>query len=284
MFDNFVLRELDKGKIAGYTWPLENPDKVVCIIHGIGEYGGRFDRVAEEFRKKNVAVLSMDLRGHGISMNKKGHCAPRVSVLEDITELIKYAQKKYPGIPVILYGHSMGGNIVLDYRCRGGLNGQLAGYIITAPWIRLVRPLPAPLVGAVTLMKKVKPDLTIGSAVDESKLGHPDKVKPYSTNPMVHNMISMETAYDGYKIGLALENGTHTDNGRAHDIPTLLMHGSEDAICDVEGSRIIAEHALETQQNVQYIEWPGLYHEIHNGGPDSTGDEVIETIVNWVTE
>ena len=62
-----------------------DPEKVICIVHGIGEYGGRFDRVAEAFREKNMAVLAFDLRGHGKSLGKRGHCAPRKDVLSDVS-------------------------------------------------------------------------------------------------------------------------------------------------------------------------------------------------------
>ena len=34
-------------------------------------------------------------------------------------------------------------------------------------------------------------------------------------------------------------------------------------------------------ENIEYIEWSGLYHEIHNGGPQSRGDEVIAKAVEW---
>ena len=77
MYDKFVLRNLEEGIIRGYSWHLEDPEKVICIVHGIGEYGGRFDRVAEAFRDKNMAVCALDLRGHGESLGKRGDCAPR---------------------------------------------------------------------------------------------------------------------------------------------------------------------------------------------------------------
>ena len=119
MYRNYVLRKLKDGIINGYLWDVNEPDKVICIVHGIGEYGGRFDRVVEVLREKNMAAAAMDLRGHGSSAGKKGHCAPRKDVLDDVTELIRFARTKYPAKKVILYGHSMGGNIVLDYRSRG---------------------------------------------------------------------------------------------------------------------------------------------------------------------
>ena len=175
MYRNYVLRKLKDGIINGYLWDVNEPDKVICIVHGIGEYGGRFDRVAEVLREKNMAAAAMDLRGHGSSAGKKGHCAPRKDVLDDVTELIRFARTKYPAKKVILYGHSMGGNIVLDYRSRGELNGDISGYIISAPWIRLVRPVPDVLYRIVKLMSKVAPSFTISSEVDEEVLGHPDQ-------------------------------------------------------------------------------------------------------------
>lgn len=281
MYDGFVLKELENGKIQGYSWELDDPDKVICIIHGIGEYGGRFDRVAEVFREKNMACLSMDLRGHGDSIGKKGHCAPRKDVLDDVTDLMKYAEKMYPEKPLVLYGHSMGGNITLDYRARGELNDKPAGYIISAPWIRLVRPVPKPLYILVKLLSRIAPEFTVGSQVNEDDLGNPQSVRPYRENPMVHNRISALCAVDGFDIGMKLEKGTAEDNLKAAGIPLLLMHGSEDRICDVEGSRRIAERLELRGDNITYTEWEGLFHEIHNGNKTSRGDEVIKRMVEW---
>ena len=63
MYENFILQQFENGKLEGYSWNVDDPEKVICIVHGIGEYGGRFDRVAEAFREKNMAVLAFDLRG-----------------------------------------------------------------------------------------------------------------------------------------------------------------------------------------------------------------------------
>lgn len=282
MYDNFILRRTENGNIAGYIWPLEDPKMVVCIVHGIGEYAGRYDRIATALNEHNIAVVSMDLRGHGLSMNKRGHCAPRQNVLDDVTELISFAERKYLNVPIVLYGHSMGGNIVLDYRCRGWSNSVPVGYIVSAPWIRLVQAMPKALVSMVKTASKLLPDLTIGSRVDESKLGNPDKVGDYNNHPMIHTRISLETAYDGYSIGKAIEEGTIEDNGNAKDISMLLMHGSDDMICSIEGSRITSERLIDEGQPVEFVQWPGFYHEIHNGGPNSQGDEVINKITDWL--
>ena len=282
MYDTFTLKELDKGIIRGYSWPLADPIKVVCIVHGIGEYGGRYDRVAEAFRRKGIATVSMDLRGHGDSVGPLGHCAPREEVLKDISDLLLYARKKYPNKEIVLYGHSMGGNLTLDYRSRGELNDIPVKYLISAPWVRLVRPVKGPLYGIVKFMSSIAPSMTIGSSVDESLLGNPASVQPYLSNPMVHTRISLLCAFEGFSIGKDLETGKLEDNGRAKDIPTMIMHGTADKICSIDGTRKVYENLKRKGCKVQMIEWPDFLHEIHNGNEVSRGDEVIDSMIQFI--
>lgn len=82
-------------------------------------------------------------------------------------------------------------------------------------------------------------------------------------------------------MGNAIFDGTNPDNGRADGKPFLLMHGDEDRVCSVNGSRRLAER-MKDNTWFSYIEWPGYYHEIHNGGREATGDEVIEKIKDFI--
>lgn len=280
MYNQFCLKKGSQDKqITGYQWDLEPADGVVCIIHGIGEYAGRYDRVAGKLREAGYAVCSMDLRGHGRSLGKRGHCAPRQEVRADIDALLSHARKEYPDKPLILYGHSMGGNIVLDYKKRGSSNHEPVAYVVSAPWVQLVRTIPAYQYGAVKLAAKLMPSLTISSGVSAKELGNPKSVGDYEKDPLTHKKISLLCALEGFEIGKALAEGALEDNGGAANTPMLLMHGTEDKICSIKGSEKIA--ALE---NCDYIPWKGLYHEIHNGGGESSGDEVIETMIRWIQE
>lgn len=278
MYENFCLKEIGEGKqITGYHWHVDEPEYVVCLIHGIGEYAGRYERVAAEFNANRIAIVSMDLRGHGLTSGTRGHCAPRKDVLGDIDDLIRYAKAQYPGLPVILYGHSMGGNISMDYRKRGNLNGELSGFIISAPWVELVRKVSGALYITVKTLAKIVPQMTISSGVSEKDLGNKKNVGDYEANPLIHHRVSLETAVDGFITGEKMAAGKLEDNGGAKGIPMLLMHGTADKICNVNGSRNVA--AVE---ECEYVEWPGLFHEIHNGGGESAGDEVILKMIDWI--
>lgn len=277
--ENFVLKEENKKSIIGYAWDIENPTKVVCIIHGIGEYAKRYNRMAKKFNEAGYAVFSMDLRGHGQSFGKRGHCAPRESVLEDINDLIDYARVQHPNVPFVLYGHSMGGNITLDYRNRGKYNGDITGYVVSAPWVKLVRKVPKYQYVFMTGLSHIMPQFKISSAIDESALGNKANVAGYSKDKYVHNYISAACAVAGFNIGNALYDDTHIIKGDGRKRPMLLMHGNKDVICSVEGSRQISKNQADT---CEYVEWPGLYHEIHNGGEHSRGTEVIEKAIDWI--
>lgn len=276
---NFILHRENDYKLTGYKWDIEDPVKTVCLIHGIGEHAGRYDRLAEAFNRQKIAVFAMDLRGHGMSDGKRGDCAPRRLVLGDIDALIEEAKRLHPNRPTVIYGHSMGGNISLDYRNRGKYNGDIAGYVISAPWIKLVRSVPKPLYILVKTAAKAVPEMTISSSVDTSVLGNPANNKKYEKDPLVHKKISLRCAIDGFDIGNALYEDTHQIAGEGRKRPMLLMHGQCDKICDIAGSDKVAENQKAT---CEYIRWQGLYHEIHNGGPESDGSEVIQTAANWI--
>jgi acylglycerol lipase len=281
MYDNFVLNK--SPKLVGYVWDVESPNHVMCIIHGVGEYAGRYDRMAKVLGAAGIAVLSMDLRGHGLSDGRRGDTAPRTDVFSDIDLMLAEAERRWPGVPVVLYGHSMGGNIGLDYRARGGMNDVPQKFIISAPWIRLANGPSPKLMPLFKAAAKVAPMTSMKSGCDEKDLGDLEMVRPYAENPLVHPFITLRTAYDCMSIGEAIYKGRNETNHRADGKPFLLMHGSADKICDVNGSRAVAAR-LQGTENFRFIEWDGYYHEIHNGGGGHNGDEVIAAIRDFILE
>lgn len=280
MFTNFEFVERD-FYLVGYHFPCENATHVMCIVHGVGEYAQRYQRMADYLNSRGIAVIAMDLRGHGRSEGKRGDAAPRYEILKDVDALLDYADEFYPDIPVTLYGHSMGGNIVLDYLMRGEDNDEPVSYIISAPWVKLVKPCSAPLHSFLKFMAKINQKMLINSKCDEEDLGNPEYVRPYVDDEYVHSHITVRCTLDCLDVADQLAKGTLFNNHKADGKPLLLMQGTDDKICSAEGARIMAEN-FKDREDFRYIEWPGYYHEIHNGGPNATGDKVIETIADYV--
>jgi alpha-beta hydrolase superfamily lysophospholipase len=273
MYENFKLYN-DQAKLIGYSWDLENPKTVVCIIHGIGEHAGRYDRMAVNMNESNLAVFSMDLRGHGISSGKRGHCSPRLAILSDIDCLLYEIQNRHPRIPLVIYGHSMGGNIALDYRRRGKLMNLPVGYVISAPWIILVRKVSELLLLTMKIFSEIKPDFQIKAKIKNEDLGNVQVISQQQNRELRHDYITARTAIDGNAVGYELLT-TRTTGKKM-----LLMHGSLDKICSVEGSRKFSKVA----NDCEYVEWEGYFHEIHNGNEIEDGQKVINYAIKWIQD
>jgi len=277
MYRNFELES--DVKLIGYEWKGEQSRSVVCLVHGIGEHAGRYDRTGEAFKESGIALVGMDLRGHGLSSGKRGHTSPRKSILKDIDGLIEYCLRKYPGIPLFLYGHSMGGNIALDYRKRGKYRAAPHGYVATSPWIILQRKIPRYLYLFSEMMAMVKPDFLMNSEIKDETLGNLEIIDKQASHHLRHGKISVKTALEGIEIGEALLNNRLEIRGDEPLKPLLLMQGDADKICDPEGSRRIAQVEGDL---CTYIEWEGLYHELHNGSPTADGMDVIRAMIDWI--
>ena len=91
------------------------PKAVVCLVHGLGEHTSRYAHVAEAFGRQGFVLFGADLRGHGRSGGARGHISSIEDFMKDIDVLLEQARLRYPGLPIILYGHSLGGIQVLHY-------------------------------------------------------------------------------------------------------------------------------------------------------------------------
>lgn len=97
----------------------ENPKAIVQIEHGIAEHIERYNEIAYAFAKQGYAVFADDHLGHGKSAEKdEERCwfAEKNGwkiVCDDVWSLKKIACEKFPGVPYVLMGHSMGSFIAM---------------------------------------------------------------------------------------------------------------------------------------------------------------------------
>src|SRR5512137_8610 len=160
----FTQQALDDVQFYFQGWQPETPPKaVVCLVHGLGEHAGRYAHVAAALNDAGYAVLSFDLRGHGKSEGLRGHTPSYDTLMDDIGRLLDEASQRYPGKSQFIYGHSLGGNLVLNYALRR--KPPLAGVVSTSPALRVTNPLPASQATLIRLMNRLKPDLQISNGL-----------------------------------------------------------------------------------------------------------------------
>ncbi|MFE3443585.1 alpha/beta fold hydrolase [Nocardia sp. NPDC059180] len=91
---------------------------VVQIAHGMGEYAARYDHLAERLAGLGYAVYANDHRGHGHSMTgEPGDLGPDGwnLLVQDMATLTTLLRRRHPGLPVVLFGHSLGSFAVQQY-------------------------------------------------------------------------------------------------------------------------------------------------------------------------
>lgn len=93
---------------------------ILHFVHGMQEHRKRYQHVLEHFSKMGYICAISDMRGHGENITTKddlGHIPARGATLliEDVVSFNEYLKKVYPGLPIILVGHSMGSLIVRAY-------------------------------------------------------------------------------------------------------------------------------------------------------------------------
>src|SRR3954468_2442078 len=118
----------DKTRLYAQGWQPDQVVGVVCLVHGLGEHSSRYAHVAAALGEAGYVTLAFDQRGHGKSQGARGDATSYDEQMDDIKRLLAEAAERYPALPRFLYGHSMGGNLVLNYalRRRTQLQGVIA--------------------------------------------------------------------------------------------------------------------------------------------------------------
>lgn len=269
----FELTCPDGVKLYARAFEAENPRAVICMAHGLGEHGERYQKFAQAMNRGGVSVYVHDQRGHGRSVEKKGQRGvARMRDLErDLVTLIENT-KKETGLPVFLFGHSLGGCIGLFTTLNARPN--IAGAIITSPWLQLVNPPPKALFNLISEIAGVVNRIAIPNGIASTALCRDAAVcAAYEVDTLNHDRIGLGLAGDANRAAQWVLN-----NPQRLQVPLLLCHGAKDAICSVEGSRAFAAKA----PGVRYVEFPEAFHEIHNEPVDS--EQLFKTELAFIDE
>ena len=250
--------------------PAGNIRKVICLVHGIGEHSGRYATWAEKFVSSDIAVFSFDLRCHGKSDGRRGDATNYGLFMKDIEQALQETEKLFPAIPVIIYGHSLGGNFVLNYLLRK--QPAISGAIVTSPWLELAFKVPWFKITLGKFVQKIFPGLIQSNGLHIEDLTRTIAVFDTLRNdPLVHSKISVRLYFSAHNSGLwALENADKLS------IPLLLMHGAKDNITSNKASAAFAEKA---KSKTTFNLWKGCFHELHN---EPERDEIASFILTWI--
>jgi acylglycerol lipase len=266
--ENLIIPSTRGARLHVIHWPVPDAHRVLCIVHGLAEHAGRYIGMARHLTTAGVAVLAVDVRGHGQSTGKRGHTKHYSDLLDDVEELLKTARAEYPDSKLILLGHSMGGNLVANFVTSRSIT-ELSGFILSSPWLKLAFAPPVWKLNLARWMDRILPGLTQDNELDPALISRdPAEVQAYTNDPLNHTRISVRMYNEIVKYGeLVL-------NANPPALPGLIYHGTADQVTSHKAS-----HELSQKWNTQWLALEGSFHETHY---DLEREKVFKTITEFI--
>jgi acylglycerol lipase len=248
-------------------WPTAGGLPWAAVL-GLSEHSGRYEHVGDRMAAAGLDVWAFDLRGNGGSGGPRGDVERWSRLHDDLAEVLAMVRGGARGRPVVLYGHSMGGLIVLGYLLGDRPKPDLV--VVTSPGLDSTlagwKKSLAPILG------RIVPTLSIPNGVDGATLSRDPKVgEKVAADAACVKMSSARFAAEGLAEQARVRRGI---GGLA--LPTLVLHGLDDGLVPAPASEVLA-----TLPNVERRTYPGLRHELHN---EPEGPAIIDEVIAWLRQ
>jgi alpha-beta hydrolase superfamily lysophospholipase len=253
-------------------WPAAQPRARMLLVHGLGEHSGRYATLANELNAQGISVRAFDHRGHGRSQGKHGVVGKDPDCLSrDTVEVFDAYSAEDSDLP-FLFGHSMGGLVVMHAVGKLGLRPR--GLIASSPALASHAGTFDRLLSQVLL--HIASDFTVANGLPADKLSHaPGNERAYLDDPLNHNRISARLARYLFEAGPEVIAAAPEWSA-----PTLLQIAGSDHLVDPAGARIFADAA--PKHIVECHDYAGLYHEIYNEA-EPARSRVTADLSAWLT-
>jgi alpha-beta hydrolase superfamily lysophospholipase len=290
----FVLVDRDGVEVACRRWLAgERARGIVAIAHGASEHSGRYDRFARYLVAGGFEVVALDHRGHGgtAASTGPGRLGPRgmEGALDDIGLLLARARQERPGVPAVLFGHSMGSIIAQGFVERPGHG--LAGYVLSgSPGVPDFPPeLFAGIEGALAAGLGDEP-ASLFAAFNEPfspartpydwLSRDPAEVDRYLADPWCGDAMPLTHAYVAGMFSLLRDAMSPEGIARTpKGLPVLLVTGEMDPVSQMGAQvRVLENRLREAGLAVTARYYPGR-HELLN---ETNRDAVQADILAWV--
>ncbi len=219
-----------QSKFVTRWLPETTPQANVVIVHGLGEHAGRYDTLAQHFAKAGFIVSAFDQQGHGRSPERRGKIRSYTSLLDDIASFLRWNQAEHAGTPTVLFGHSMGGNLVINYALRN--YPQPERVISSSPMLAKATPVNPGFVRFARWLMRIAPNIKIRSeVVVERLMSDPVEQQMLRDDELFHSQITL-------RLGAGLLDSGAWALAHAARLQTalLLSHGSSDYLTSYKAS------------------------------------------------
>ncbi|MBR7112100.1 MAG: lysophospholipase [Clostridia bacterium] len=292
-----------KTTVHAYLWiPTHcEPRAIVQLAHGMCEYVSRYDEWARRFAAEGIVFCGNDHLGHGhtaAAPEDLGHTAARGGadfLVEDLYTLTKTVKARFEGLPLFLYGHSMGSFVARLYLTRYGedLTGALlSGTAGPEAPTGIALTLAHGLARAKGVRHRSKFITSLAFGAYNKRFGEEKdpnswltRVKEvrerYQKDPFCHFVFTLG-GYDTLFSLLGAVSSKHWAENVPKHLPIFLFSGEMDPVGNYgRGIQKIYRRLTETGCNVTQKLYPGGRHEMHN---EENRDEVFADIMDFLSK
>ncbi len=263
----------DGTRLRVLHWPADvAPWATLLIVHGVGEHAGRYEHVAQQMATSGLDVTAYDHRGFGASGGPRAFVDRWCDLQEDLADRVVTLRDAGPDRPLALYGHSLGGLLVVGYLLgTGGTRPLPDAAVVTSPALESTiarwKRASAPLLG------RIAPRLRVPNGFGPGSLSRdPEVDRRFGADPLTQltstARLGREVFAEQARVRAALDAGDRLP------VPTYVIHGTDDPIVPVNASARLAEDPAVTRRV-----YPGLRHETHN---EPEGSAVINDTIAWL--
>jgi alpha-beta hydrolase superfamily lysophospholipase len=257
---DILVRDWTAGASAGSGWAS------VLLVHGLGEHSGRYEHVGDQMAAAGLDVHAYDHRGNGGSGGRRGHVDRWAQYHDDLAERLAVVRRDSGGHPVVLYGHSMGGLVVLGYLLTDRPKPDLV--VLSSPaldstlaeWKKALAP----------TLSRILPTLAIPNGIDGRTLSR----DPSVADKVGADPLATKSSTTRFGAEALVEQARVRRAYLGLTLPTLVLHGLDDGLVPPEASEILGR-----LPNVERRTYPGLRHELHN---EPEGPAIIAEIIDWI--
>ncbi|MCA9520944.1 MAG: lysophospholipase [Myxococcales bacterium] len=266
-----ILKTIDGLRIFCRELLVDAPRAELLIVHGFGEHSGRYGHVMSYFAERGYSASAIDVRGHGRSDGRRGHCDRFSAFYDDVDALVDHVRGRASGAPLVLVAHSHGGLVGLGYSVNR--DHPFAALVVSAPLLRLKLPVPIWKTAAARFLSRVAPSLALGNEIRSEDLTHdPQMVAAHKADDLC-----LEVATSRWYTEMVAAQGALVDRVAELVTPLLLMQGSADKLVDPEATRHFFELVPAESKELQWYD--GFYHEIFN---ETDRARVLADVERWL--
>eukprot|EP00475_Leptophrys_vorax_P004610 TRINITY_DN12754_c0_g1_i1.p1 TRINITY_DN12754_c0_g1~~TRINITY_DN12754_c0_g1_i1.p1 ORF type:complete len:352 (+),score=49.81 TRINITY_DN12754_c0_g1_i1:71-1126(+) len=261
------------------------PVVVVLIVHGYGQHVGRYTHVAQFLNDHNIYAYGIDLRGFGRSQGRRRLISKWNDYIEDLDIAVGRVKARFPLARIVLFGFSLGGNIITSYGLRNNslvVNRGITGFVLVGATLGWGDALPSAQKSVSQhvfdffsrrLDFLIPPQTPFVQFNVNLNSRDPNYVSEFLSDPLTDYGISQH----GYIVPVSEEINWMSENLHLWKHRVLIQCGAADRLSSPKSNVALYEKAISPSKVLKL--YPDMNHDIYR---ETDNDQVFADLLLWI--